>query len=100
MANQIRALNENWTREAPKAVGAVRVMDCPVASVIAAIVPGANLIVLHSPWEDENALTCFDTSSARRLDIIPVGRYVVAVSHPYEEQGTFMVAVTTSQRRG
>jgi hypothetical protein len=100
MANHIRALNANWTRGAPEIVGAVRVMDCPVASQTVAIVPGANLIVLHSPWEDGNALICLDTRSTKCLDIIPVGKGLLAISHPYEERGTFMVAVATGQQRG
>jgi hypothetical protein len=100
MANHVCALNTNWTREAPEVVGAVRVMDCPEASQTVAIVPGGNLIVLYSPWEGGNALICLDTSSAKRLDIIPVGKWLITVSHPYEERGTFMVAVATGQQRG
>ena len=68
------------------------------------IVPGANLIVLYSSWEGGNALICLDTSSAKHLDIIPVGKWLqsgsLQVSHPYEERETFMVAVATGQQRG
>jgi len=100
IARQAYTLKENWDREAPRIVGAVRVMDCPLASQIVAVVPGANLVVLLSLWADASALICLDTSSAKRLDIIRAGSHLVAVSHPYEEQGTFVIAVTTGQQRG
>jgi hypothetical protein len=100
IARQCRTLDENWNEEAPRVVGAVRVMSCPPNGQIVALVPGANLIILHAKWERARSLICLDTSSAKYLDIIPVERYVAEVSHPYEEQGTFMIAMATGHRHG
>jgi len=97
MARQSSALHTIWNREDPRVIGAVRVMSCPEDSQIIALVPGANLLVLHSP---KDSLICLDTGSAKSLGIISVGTYLIAVSHPYEEEGKFMFALATGIRKG
>jgi hypothetical protein len=96
MARQACTLDNNWKRQAPEIIGAVRVMSCHPETQIVAIVPGANLIVLHS---DEGSLVCLDTNSTKSLGRIPVGHCIVAVSRPFEENGTFMIAVATRERQ-
>jgi hypothetical protein len=44
---------------------------------------------------DADSIRWLDKSPPKFLDIIPVGDYFVEASHPYEEQGVFMIAVTT-----